>query len=93
MIQRMVFMKINSTADINEIVQATKASLPVIPGVKSVQTGQIHQSAEFDLGLLITFDNSRDVKNFGDHPQHRQYVDDFLKSRITKIKAYNIEII
>ncbi len=92
MIQRMVFMKVNSKTVINEIIQVTKASLPVIPGVKSVQIGQIQQSEEFDLGLLITCDNSRAVKNFGKHSQHRQYVDDFLKPRITAIKAYNIDI-
>jgi len=91
MIQRVVLLDIKET-EIDKVVEESKKGLPAIPQVKSLQVGTVEDDTDYNLALIILFDNFQDVAAFRAHPRHRDYVDNFLKERLKNIKAYNIKI-
>ena len=92
MIQRIVLLDIEET-EIEKVIEESKKVLPAIPLVKSLQIGEVEDNPDYNLALIILFDNLQDIKAFRPHPQHRDYVDNFLKEKLKNIKAYNIKIL
>ena len=91
MIQRIVLMNIKEDA-IEKVIEKSKQVLPSIPQVRALQVGTLEDDSDFNLALIILFENREDVKTFSPHPVHRDYVDNFLKPKLKDIKAYNVKI-
>ena len=91
MIQRVVLFNTESSINKKLVIKRTKEVLPPIPGVKSLQIGKITND-NYNFGLIILFEDRGALDNFSSHPDHRDYVDNFLKPKINDIVAYNIEL-
>jgi hypothetical protein len=97
MIERIVLVKLTDKAAKNRqaIVDYSLAVLNRIPGVADVHIGQAadHASAAaWDLALVLRFESANDLDPYRLHPDHRAYVDNYLKPRMESIKAWNFEI-
>jgi len=99
MIERYVFLKLkdaDSTSDgRREVIDHTREVLPKIPGVRSVAVGEPadgHAVASWDVSIVVRFDKIEDVEPYRLHPDHRAYVDTFLKPRLEVIKAWNFDL-
>jgi hypothetical protein len=97
MIDRIVLVKLTGKAAKNRqtIADYSLAVLKRIPGVESVHIGQPADSAsatEWDLALVLRFETLNAVGEYRHHPDHRAYVDNYLKPRMEAIKAWNFEI-
>lgn len=78
-----------------EIADHSREVLRLIPGVEDVHVGLAADtpSAEaWDLSLVLRFGSLEDVEAYRIHPDHRAYVDCFLKPRMAAIKAWNFEV-
>lgn len=92
MIQRVVKLNIKNE-EIEAVIKKSKQILPTIPQVKSLQVGIIENSKKYNLALLLLFESYEEIKKFSPHPEHREYVDNFLKPRMEDIAAYNIKLV
>jgi len=97
MIQRIVLVKLNDKAVRNRQVIAdySREVLARIPGLIDVHVGQAADSrsaAAWDLALVLHFESVNDLDSYRFHPDHRAYVDNYLKPRMAAIKAWNFEV-
>ena len=96
MIERIVLVKLNDDAVPDRRVIATYSEelLARIPGVVDVHVGQPaddRSAAAWDLALVLRFELVEDLAPYAVHPDHRAYVDDYLRPRMEAIKAWNFE--
>jgi hypothetical protein len=95
MIERIVLVKLEPGVDASEVAERSRQVLQGIPGVCDVHVGMAADapSAEaWDISLVLRFESLEDLEPFRVHPDHRSYVDEYLKPRMRAIKAWNFEI-
>jgi len=99
MIERIVLLKMKeefaTEEALAELVQRSRDVLPKLPGVVECSVGQAadEKSVEqWHISLVVRFESVDDLPTFGDHPDHRSYVDDFIRPRLASIAAYNFEV-
>jgi len=66
-----------------------------LPGVVAVAVGTPcgdRSATGWDLSIAVRFAAEADIEPYRVHPDHRAYVDEFLKPRMEKIKAWNFEL-
>jgi len=99
MIQRIVLLKLDEehATDSGRALVAARSRevLTVLPGVVKVDVGipaDASSRESWDISLVLKFESADDLEPFRVHPDHRSYVDDFLKPKLALIKAWNFEI-
>jgi hypothetical protein len=95
MIERIVLVKLNPDEAVAEVAAHSREVLQDLPGVRSVHVGQAADqpsSKAWDLSLVLRFESLEDLEAFRVQPDHRIYVDEYLKPRMQFIKAWNFEV-
>jgi hypothetical protein len=97
MIERIVLVKLADAAvpDRRAIADHCWGVLERMPGVEQVHVGRPadESTAEaWDLVLVLRFAGFEDVESYRIHPDHRAYVDEYLKPRMEAITAWNFEV-
>ena len=99
MIERIVLIKLvdaHATPDGRaEVVRRTRDALPGLPGVRAVTVGiptDEERESRWDICIRVRFTDIEDVEPYLLNPDHRAYVDDFLKPRMEVIKAWNFRV-
>ncbi len=99
MIQRIVLLKLNeehATDSGRTLVAAhSREVLTVLPGFVKVDVGipaDASSRESWDISMVLKFESVDDLEPFRVHPDHRSYVDAFLKPKLALIKAWNFEI-
>ncbi len=100
MIERYVFIKLKGAHATStgraEVVKETTAKLPNLPGVLGVTVGtpaDDPSGSEWDVSIVARFAKLEDIEAYRIHPEHRAYVDDFLRPRMQAIKAWNFDVV
>jgi hypothetical protein len=100
MIQRVVAIKLkpaySNAADRAQVAAASREVLAVVPGVRAFDVGQPADAAaekSWDLLLLLRFDDLDAVEAYRAHPNHRRYMDVFLRPMLDVIKVWNFELV
>ena len=98
MIERVVLIKLEDAylapETVSEIAQHSAEVLSKLPGVQNVQVMRPAESGTalaWDLKFSLEFDTLDAVEQYQVHPDHRHYVDQYLRPRIAVIKAWNFE--
>ncbi|MBR57586.1 MAG: hypothetical protein CMH54_05950 [Myxococcales bacterium] len=98
MIERVVLIKLEDDYLAADTVSAiAEHSREVLSGVPGVDRVRIMRPAEpvteqaWDLQFVLQFASLEAVEEYRVHPDHRQYVDEYLRPRIAVIKAWNFE--
>ncbi len=99
MIQRFVLFKLVdkhcNDADRREIAAYTRRAITTLPGVQSVDVGVPADEAStrsWDLSLVVYFDDVDAIAAYAEHPDHRRFVDEYMKPRVEVVKAWNFEL-
>ena len=97
MIERIVLVKLSEAAvsDRQAIADQSRRVLERIPGVRSVRVARPADeptAANCDLALVLRFDTLDEVEAYRIHPDHRAYVDEYLKPRMEAITAWNFVV-
>jgi hypothetical protein len=99
MIQRVVAIKLKSAyandADREQVAAASRDVLGAVPAVRSIDVATPADAAttrSWDLLLLLRFDDLAAVEAYRAHPNHRRYVDVFLRPMLEVIKVWNFEL-
>ena len=78
-----------------KIIDACK-TFEEIPGIVSIQAGPAVPSTRpivdstYDVGVIITFENEKAMRDYDQHPIHRQAVNGVLKDLVERIRVYDI---
>jgi hypothetical protein len=98
MVERIVLIKLHepyaNDSGRDEVIQESKRVLPTIEGVKTLRCGvpaEDKTAGSWDIQLSLTFNCMTCVDTYQADPIHRDYVDTFLKDRMSFIKAWNFE--
>jgi hypothetical protein len=98
-IKRIVMLKLEkalSTAEGRAEVTSTSLSiLRGIPGVVHVSVGSAADHASesaWDVCLVLDFESLDELEPFRVNPEHRAYVDDYLRPKLKALAAWNFEI-
>jgi antibiotic biosynthesis monooxygenase (ABM) superfamily enzyme len=99
MIERIVLLKLQeefaTEEALAELVERSRDILPKLPGVVECSVGLAADEKSGDqwhISLVVRFASLDDLPPFADHPDHRSYVDDFIRPRLASIAAYNFEV-
>jgi hypothetical protein len=95
MIERIVLVKLNPDRAVDEVADHSLEVLRALPGVRDVHVGVAaddRSSEAWDLSLVLRFESLDDVETYRVHPDHRGYVEEYLKPRMQVIKAWNFEV-
>ncbi len=99
MIQRIVLIKLKDAYTgqeaRGEVAEHSRRVLGGLPGVVQVQVGEpaeAKSAKSWDLSIVLGFARLEDVEPYRVHPEHRAYVDDYLKPRMEVIKAWNFAL-
>jgi len=98
MIQRHVYLRLNhehSGPEATQVVAEESLKLAAVPGVKRIRIARpVDEGSRtaWELCLILEFDTMADVEAYVHHPDHRAYVDGFLKPRLQVIKAWNFAV-
>jgi hypothetical protein len=99
MIERIVLLKLAgdhaSDASLAEIAAHSQRILAALPGVRECRVGRAadgRTAGEWHLSLVLRFSSIDDVAPYAAHPDHRAYVDDYLRPKLAAIAAFNFEI-
>ena len=99
MIQRIVLLKLEdpfTTAEVRaEVAAYSRRVLGALPQVAAVNVGTPADEAgagDWDLSLVLHFASTDDLEPFREHPDHRAYVDEYLKPKLACLKAWNFLI-
>jgi hypothetical protein len=96
MVDRVVLIKLKDEcaddAGRAEVADRSREVLPGLPGVRRVRVGQPVSGKDWDIYLNVRFDAAEDIPAYAEHPDHRAYVDEFLRPRLEVIKAWNFEV-
>jgi hypothetical protein len=96
MIERMVFVRLKDEfrndrqrAEIASYSQTTLQQIPQVREAFAATAADDKTSNEWDLVLAIRLDSPEDLEPFRLDPVHRQYVDNYLKPKLSHIKGWN----
>lgn len=96
MIERIVLFKLKdefcTDEARSEIAKHTREALSVLPGVKSISVGvpaDAPSEKSWDLSIVLGFETLEAIDGYREHPDHRAYVDDYMRPRMEVIKAWN----
>ena len=95
MYERIVLIKLADDAATDEgrreVAEETRRVFPTIPGVQSISVSASDASAResWDLCLKVGFARIEDVPAYRVHPIHVAYVEEYLKPRLSCLKAWN----
>lgn len=97
MIDRFVFVRLESAyaGEREGIAAHTRAVLGALPGVVQVTVGtpaDEQAAAAWDLCIVVRFASVDDVEQYRLHPEHRRFVDVYLRPRVAVIKAWNFRL-
>jgi hypothetical protein len=99
MIQRIVLLELIPDAagseSLREVAEHSRTVLTALPGVLSVAVGVAADGAtasSWHVSLVLTFASADDLEPYRVHPDHRAYVDDYLRPRLAAIEAFNFEL-
>lgn len=98
-IERYVFIKMvdehASPEGREEVAAEAERVIASLPGVRELRVGtpaDDHARAAWDLSLCVRFSSLEDAEAYRVHPEHRAFVDDFLRPRLAVIKAWNMAV-
>lgn len=97
-VKHIVFCWLHEPGQPEQIEQVIKTSkeLKIIPGVIDIQAGKAINSERpivddsFDVGLVMTFKNTVDMKNYLNHEEHVSRVNRVLRPLCQRILVYDI---
>ena len=98
MIERVVVVKLKKGADRDtrsDVARYSREALRKIPGVMDVRAAVAcdeRSAAGWDLCFTVRFASLADVEGYVGHPDHRAYVDQYLRPKIESIAAHNFEV-
>ena len=99
MIERIVLLKMKeefaTEESLAELVERSREVLPGLPGVVGCSVGKAADEKtgeQWHISLFVRFESMDDLPAFAVHPDHRAYVDDFIRPRLESIAAYNFEV-
>lgn len=99
MIERVVLIELTdehrSPQGLQAVVRESQRVLRGLPGVLEVRVGLAADgptAEDWDVMLVLRFAELADVEPYRVHPDHRAYVDTFLKPRLAGIRAWNFEL-
>jgi len=99
MIQRIVLIKLtddHATPDGRQaLVERSQSVLASLPGVRALTVGtpsDDKSGLSWDVGMTLLFDDMECVETYRMHPEHRRYVDEFLRPQLAVIKAWNFAL-
>ena len=99
MIERIVLLKMKeefaTEIALAELMEQSRTVLPKLPGVVECSVGFAADEKTGDqwhISLVVRIESLADLPKFTDHPDHRSYVDDFIRPRLESIAAYNFEV-
>ena len=99
MIERIVLLQLKeelvSPELLEEIADRSRKVLPALPGVLDVHVGLAadeRTSAGWHISIVLRFASAEDIPPYAAHPDHRAYVDEFLRPKLESIEAYNFEV-
>ena len=99
MIERIVLLQLTeefrSDEALAEVVARSREVLPGLPGVLECHVGlsaDERTAAEWHVALVLRFASADDIPPYAAHPDHREYVDAFLRPRIQAIAAHNFVV-
>jgi hypothetical protein len=79
----------------SRIAAHTRETLEEIPGVRSLSVGTPADEAaarSWDLSIVLRFDSLEGIRSYREHPEHRRYVDEYMKPKMQVVKAWNFEL-
>ena len=98
MIERIVFIRLTDEAasgpGLQEVAAHSLEVLRAIPGVVSVAVGVAadeRTGSSWHLCLRLELGSTEDVEAYRVHPDHRRYVDEYLRPKLAGIEAFNFE--
>jgi hypothetical protein len=98
MIDRIVFVKLKevfaNADERSDIVSYSREALSGVPGVLGVSVAVAadeRAAADWDLCITVRFDTLDDVALYAGHPDHRAYVDEYLRPKVESLRAWNFE--
>lgn len=99
MIERIVLLKLKedhaNPNSVAEVADRSRAVLPPLPGVLDVRVGVAadeRTSASWDISLVLHFATLEHLPPFAADPDHRAYVDEYLRPKLESITAFNFEV-
>lgn len=98
MIERHVYIKLNdehSNPTERAAVVERSRGLSALPGVVDVTVGvpvDDGSRTAWDVAIRLRFESIDAIEPYRVHPEHRRYVDEFLKPRLAVITAWNFEV-
>jgi hypothetical protein len=98
MIERTVFLKLNEELCNPEerlrVAEHSYQVLSAIPGVVAVRTGAATSdtTSDWDVLLVVGFETADDMEQYRVHPDHRAFVDNYLRPRLAAIKAWSFQL-
>jgi hypothetical protein len=99
MIERIVLLKMNeahrSRAALEHVAERSRIVLPSLPGVVECHVGLAADERTADswhVSLVLRFDSADDIPPYAAHPDHRAYVDEYLRPRLDALTAFNFDI-
>jgi hypothetical protein len=99
MIERIVLLNLNeeftSAEALAEVAERSREVLPALPGVLDCHVGlasDARTAASWHIALVLRFESAEDIPPYAAHPDHRVFVDEFLRPRLVSIAAYNFEV-
>lgn len=99
MVQRIVLFKLKdefcNDAARSEIAAYTREVFTALEGVRSAHVGvpaDAPSEKSWDLSIVLQFDSIDAVKRYAVDPDHRAYVDDYIRPRMEVVKAWNFAI-
>jgi len=99
MIERYVYVRLNpefqTVEGRAEVAAHTRSALGRLSRQRGVRVGvpsDDHSAAGWDLSIVVRFDSMEDLAAYLPDPDHRVYVDDYLKPKMVMLKAWNFEV-
>lgn len=99
MIERIVLLQLKENhanpESVAEIADRSRQVLPPLPGVLDVRVGVAadeRTASSWHISLVLQFHAIEDLPAFSAHPDHRAYVDEYLRPKLESIAAFNFEL-
>lgn len=94
-ITHVVLTRLSDHWEAKAMIDDARRSLSTIPGVVSfsvgehVDTGRANVAGDYDVGMVITFNGTKDYARYVDHPWHQEFVARW-KPRIADLRIFDV---